>query len=107
MSKVVKPNRRFSNYSRGHNPAAWITVATYNGRDIQPQYDVPDWLRLRWLSSKSELGYTGFTGFSLTEALTVIALAKGNKVILDINRWGHVASYKLRNEKPAHSNKLR
>jgi len=97
MGRIVKPNRRFSSYSRAHNPKAWTLVAEYSGRDIAPLSEIPVWLIDRWTKSrKGFLNHASFNGFTPEEARIVIALVKGCQAVVDINRWGHVAAYRLK-----------
>ena len=95
MNKIVVPNKKFSVWSRGNNPKAWIILCSYEGKTIVPSNEIPDNVLKHWRADKSLLDFANFSGLSEQDALKVIALAKTGRAQLSIDRWGRVNSYKL------------
>ena len=95
MTKILIADRRFSGWSRANRREGWIKIGEYQGKDIVPVFIIPDEVSSHWKANKNELGYATFRGIEKT-VLLIVALAKGNKVNLGINRWGGVVGYKIK-----------
>lgn len=90
--KIGVRDRRFG----PRNPGAWKILVEVDPRTVAPQTEIPPWLIDRWQAEKtSVIGYTSFRNFTVEEAITVLALAKGGVIRLNVNTWGHCTYYKL------------
>jgi hypothetical protein len=95
MTRIVVPDKRYSNWARAKSRSGWVKIAEYNGKDIPPSYTIPNDVWDHWKGNKDPFGYASFKGIE-KKALSVVSLAKAGLIYLAVNRWGQVIGYKIR-----------
>ncbi len=94
---VLIRDNRYSDYTRATNAQkGWKVLAEYNIHEMSPETEVPDSVKNHYSAHKEFLGYAPFHGLSKEDALHIIGLSKTGKAGLGIDRWGRIASYKLK-----------
>lgn len=97
MNKVVIPNYKFSNWSRGQSkPGSWKIVLEYDPKDISKEVPLTEKAKERWKKEKDIFGYVNFRGLNTEDILSIISAAKRSEVNLGGNRMGWVCSYKIK-----------
>lgn len=97
MVKIVKANRRYSNWSRGQNPKAWTVIAEFEAKSVKADFGpIPAHIDALWDQFKSPLGYASFYGLDPKNSIRIYELAKGGSISLAIDRWGRVSGWKIK-----------
>ncbi|MFA5025037.1 MAG: hypothetical protein WC503_00820 [Candidatus Shapirobacteria bacterium] len=97
MNKVVIPNYRFSNWSRGQSkPGSWKIVLEYDPKDVPKDIVLTEKAKEVWKKEKSIFGYANFRGLKTGDILSIISAARRSEVNLGASRMGWVCSYKIK-----------
>ena len=103
MIKIVIPDKRYP----ANTPKRWKVLADVSMKDVLPLETIPDQIISVWEKREQRpeyvrvYGYLNFKGLSPEMALKIIALAKAGKALVNVNRWGQVAFWSLKNNKEA------
>lgn len=96
--KIVVRDRRFNRSGRkGWNMV--LQLSTFDYKEIQPFLEIPKDLLLKWQAEKSPLGYCSFRTLKPSQILQILALVKGELALVNVNRWGEIAYFKLQPDK--------
>lgn len=90
----------FNRKYRLNNPNGWKRIVVYSPKDAEPISEIPRLFIEHWTQNKSLMGYAPLRGLSAEQCMTLTSLYKGTngKLILGINRWGDITSYKILGE---------
>jgi len=101
MTKVVIPNYRFSNWSRGQSkPGSWKFLFEFEGKDIPNDISLTQKARDNYAKKKDPVfGYVNFRGLSEKDIISIISSAKRGEVHLGCTRMNWLSCYKIKDPK--------
>jgi len=97
MIKIVTKKRKNMD---GKKWETWKVVAEFEGKTIPKIYDIPENLIKYYEKNKHPnfapcINFVGFRGLTEEEIKTIYGLAKTGRVMLAVNYFGDVSSWRL------------